>query len=32
MKYIEQFRESDNINDIYLIKHKQAAFTKNGKP
>ena len=32
MKYIEQFRESDNINDIYLIKHKQAAVTKNGKP
>ena len=32
MKYIEQFRESDNIQDIYLIKHKQAAVTKNGKP
>lgn len=32
MKYIEQLRESDNINDIYLIKHKQAAVTKNGKP
>lgn len=32
MKYIEQFRESDNVNDIYLIKHKQAAVTKNGKP
>ncbi|MBR4719709.1 MAG: HD domain-containing protein [Lachnospiraceae bacterium] len=32
MKYIEQFKESDNVNDIYLIKHKQALVTKNGKP
>ncbi len=32
MKYIENFKESDNISDIYLIKHKQAAVTKNGKP
>lgn len=32
MKYIENFRESDNINDVYLVKHKQAAVTKNGKP
>ena len=32
MKYLEQLRESDNVNDIYLIKHKQAAVTKNGKP
>ena len=32
MKYIEQLRESDNVSDIYLIKHKQAAVTKNGKP
>ncbi|MCR5507203.1 MAG: HD domain-containing protein [Lachnospiraceae bacterium] len=32
MKYIEQFRESDNVNDIYLVKHRQAAVTKNGKP
>ena len=32
MKYIEQLRESDAVNDIYLIKHKQAAVTKNGKP
>ena len=32
MKYIEQFREGDNIMDVYLVKHKQAAVTKNGKP
>lgn len=32
MKFIEAFRESDNIADVYLIKHKQAAVTKNGKP
>ena len=32
LKYIEAYRESDNINDIYLIKHKQSAVTKNGKP
>ncbi len=32
MKYIESFRDSDNISDIYLIKHKQSAVTKNGKP
>lgn len=32
MKYIEAYRESDNIMDIYLIKHKQSAVTKNGKP
>ncbi len=32
MKYIESFRESDNINGVYLVKHKQAAVTKTGKP
>ena len=32
MKYIESFRDADNISDIYLIKHKQSAVTKNGKP
>ena len=32
MKYIETLKESDSISDIYLIKHKQAAVTKNGKP
>lgn len=31
MKYIEAFKESDRISDIYLIKHKQSAVTKNGK-
>ncbi len=32
MKYTEQYREGDNVNDVYLIKHKQSAVTKNGKP
>ncbi|MCR5421166.1 MAG: HD domain-containing protein [Lachnospiraceae bacterium] len=32
MKYIGQFKESDNVMDVYLIKHKQSAVTKNGKP
>ena len=32
MKYIETFRDADNISDIYLVKHKQTAMTKNGKP
>lgn len=32
MKYIESFNEGDNICDVFLIKHKQAAITKNGKP
>ncbi len=31
MKYLEQLRESDNVSDVYLIKHKQSAVTKNGK-
>ncbi len=31
MKYIEAFKESDRVSDIYLCKHKQAAVTKNGK-
>ena len=31
MKYIETFKESDRVSDIYLCKHKQAAVTKNGK-
>lgn len=31
MKYINEFRENDRINDIYLCKHKQSAVTKNGK-
>lgn len=32
MKYIESFREGEHINDIYLVKFKQAALTKAGKP
>lgn len=32
MRYIKDLREGDNISDIYLCKHKQAAMTKNGKP
>ncbi|HOO27465.1 MAG TPA: HD domain-containing protein [Lachnospiraceae bacterium] len=31
MKYIETLKESDSISDVYLIKHKQSAVTKNGK-
>ena len=32
MKYIESFREGDNINDIYLVKSKKSDVTKTGKP
>lgn len=32
MKYIEALREGDAIRDIYFVKHKQSALTKNGKP
>ena len=32
MKYIETLKEGESIRDIYFIKHKQAALTKNGKP
>lgn len=32
MKYIENFRDGDNISDIYLIKNRQFAVTKTGKP
>ncbi len=31
MKYIDTFREGENISDIYLVKHMQNAVTKNGK-
>jgi 3'-5' exoribonuclease len=31
MKYLNELKEGDRINDIYLCKHKQAAVTKNGK-
>lgn len=32
MRYIKDLKEGDSISGIYLCKHKQAAFTKNGKP
>ena len=32
MKYIESLREGDRISEIYLIKQKNAAMTKAGKP
>ncbi|MCR5790272.1 MAG: HD domain-containing protein [Lachnospiraceae bacterium] len=32
MKYIEAFHESDNIKDVYLVKQRTSAVTKNGKP
>lgn len=32
MKFIENLREGETIHDIYFIKHKQSAVTKNGKP
>lgn len=32
MKYIQELREGDRVNDVYLCKHKQSALTKNGKP
>lgn len=31
MRYIADFREGDNIRDIYLCKQKQSLKTKNGK-
>ena len=32
MRYIKDFKDGDRVGDIYLIKHKQSAVTKNGKP
>ena len=32
MKYIGNFHEGENISDVYLIKQKVSAVTKNGKP
>ncbi len=32
MRYINEFREGDRVNGIYLCKQKSAAVTKNGKP
>lgn len=31
MRYIETFKEGDNINDIYLVKSKKSDVTKTGK-
>lgn len=31
MRYIDSFRESMHISDVYLCKNKQIALTKNGK-
>ena len=31
MKYIKDYNDGDRICDIYLIKHKASAMTKNGK-
>ena len=32
MRYIELLKEGDNVCEIFLIKSKTAAMTKNGKP
>ena len=32
MKYINDYKEGDRFNGIYLCKKKQSAVTKNGKP
>ncbi len=32
MKFIQELREGERINDVYLCKYKQSAVTKNGKP
>lgn len=32
MKYIENLHEGDNVRDIYFVKQKTSAVTKNGKP
>lgn len=31
MRYLESLHEGDNVNDIYFIKQKNSATTKNGK-
>ena len=31
MRFINELREGERLNGIYLCKHKQAAVTKNGK-
>ena len=32
MKFIDEFREGERINEILLCKSKQSALTKNGRP
>ncbi len=32
MKYIETLRDGESVRDIYFVKHKTSAVTKNGKP
>ena len=32
MKFIEEFKEGDRISEIYLVKSRQSALTKAGKP
>ena len=32
MRYINELKDGDRISDIYMIKQKNAATTKNGKP
>lgn len=32
MKFLEQIRDGENVNEIYLVKTKTSAMTKNGKP
>ncbi len=32
MKYIESFREGDRIREVFLVKSRSTAVSKNGKP
>ena len=32
MKFIETLRDGENVQEIYLVKSKTSALTKNGKP
>lgn len=32
MKFLEQIRDGENVSEIYLVKTKTSAITKNGKP
>ena len=32
MRFIETLKEGDSISEIFLVKTKNAAVTKNGKP